>query len=279
MNPICTHYIAGQCYSCGKQICINLICKKRAKCKLNQGATIEHIPPESFFKQHVGLNDIKSIPNKDDIIVPACFECNNSASKWDELFTVFITIMSADRNNLATKVLEAKKLKPIYKNQKIINNINTNMRSGTVIKTSSGVVLGSTSTCNMWPDARTALNKTLIKIIRGIYYIETKKVLRDNIAFLHSNKLLKKETYTDNGIVFLLDKSFKDIISELLRGNRVLDKQEGIIKIFNKSLQNGVFKYSFVIMEPKSSNVYKNIGLFLLTFYDNTHFLYYVYIK
>ena len=66
-----------------------------ALCGVNQASTRDHVPPKAIFPK----------PRPPLITVPACFECNNSASDLDDLFKVYLSMHAAENNEIARQLL------------------------------------------------------------------------------------------------------------------------------------------------------------------------------
>ena len=128
----CTDYInKGEiCYSCGKQLCGHNNCKKKQICEISE--TLDHIPPKGLFEQNKGYPNIISNPEKNKITVPCCRECNNTYSKDEENFLLYITLLSAKYSEIAEYALKTR-YRTLDNNNQLGRNYVNNMKGNTYI--------------------------------------------------------------------------------------------------------------------------------------------------
>ncbi|MEX0605784.1 MAG: hypothetical protein WD623_00705 [Marinobacter sp.] len=89
-----------------------------ALCGVNQASTRDHVPPKAIFPK----------PWPALITVPACFECNNSASDLDDLFKVYLSMHTAGNNEIARQLFTEKTVRTLRRNQNLLQRIHKESR-------------------------------------------------------------------------------------------------------------------------------------------------------
>jgi len=89
-----------------------------ALCGVNQASTRDHVPPKAIFPK----------PRPTLITVPACFECNNSASDLDDLFKVYLSMHTAENNDIARQLFTEKTVRTLRRNQNLLRRIHNESR-------------------------------------------------------------------------------------------------------------------------------------------------------
>lgn len=83
-------------------------------CGARPATTVDHVPPRSIFPK----------PRPSDLVtVPACFHCNNSQSKYDEEFRVFVSIQIGMENHTTEKLWKHEVLPTLEHNRRLKNHI------------------------------------------------------------------------------------------------------------------------------------------------------------
>lgn len=198
--------------------------------------TKDHVPPKSLF----GIKKLKNMP-KNLITVPSCHSCNQKGSKNDELFTVYISILSRQKNNHSKAHFQETALKILKKKKNIIKK---NQMSVGTLKTNNGIIIDQEIPFFLptkEQEIALAIYPTLERIVKGIYY--------------------KKENY---------------IVSDDIK-IEVLGSQFGLPKDFFKNYEtektdivNGVFSFAYLKAEPNKENP---TSVFILEFFSSLYFL------
>jgi hypothetical protein len=158
----------------------NQIC---AICGERLATTRDHVPPAGIFPK----------PRPSDLItIPCCFECNNSNSRWDEIFRVLMSL-HVSRNDPEWQTILNKNVIPTLKhNLKLQQNIFENFKSVLLI-TPSGILLEKGFELN-WNSE--AYERVIERTIRGLHFHHTGEILgsraKVHVKFLNNiNKIAK----------------------------------------------------------------------------------------
>ena len=89
-----------------------------ALCGVNPACTRDHVPPKAIFPK----------PRPALITVPACFKCNNSASGLDDLFKVYLSMQTAENNDIARQLFTEKTTRTLQRNQNLLQRIHRESR-------------------------------------------------------------------------------------------------------------------------------------------------------
>jgi len=127
-----------------------------AICGTNQGTTRDHVPPKSIFPK----------PRPSNLItVPACIECNNGASVYDDLFKVFLSLQATESNEMARRLFEEKTLKTLRRNSVLLERIKEESKEIEVINNDGEL---ETRTGVLWDSQ--AHDAVIERTIRGLYF-------------------------------------------------------------------------------------------------------------
>jgi len=137
-----------------------------AICGAKKATTVDHVPPKGIFPK----------PRPDLITVPACLSCNNSASKHDEAFRVFLSLHVGITSPL-TQSLWNDALKSLKHNYKLYSDImNTTKKVVLHTKTSN---INNTGMAFCWNSE--AHDRTIERMIRGLYFYHFDEILANRV--------------------------------------------------------------------------------------------------
>lgn len=257
------------CYSCGRELCGNNKCKDKQQC--DSFKTVDHIPPISLFEQNKGYSNINANPEIDKITVPCCTECNNKYSKDDEIFVTFITMIASRTSKIAEYAYEKNRLRGIYKNRRLLQDIRNNIKGRINIKSPSGIYLGEGRKLHMTKERVHSICNVLKKIVKGYYYKKTKSVLYKEIKFSWNNFFFKRDVITGE-YRNRLSEDLQNGIRELERESKNIIIGDKVINIYSENIETDVFSYGFSV-EP-IDEVNRDI-IFVMTFYGTQKFVLY----
>lgn len=275
MNDIhlnCKDYVQGKiCYSCGKQLCGHNNCKKKQICEISE--TLDHIPPKGLFEQNKGYSNIISNPKKQKITVPCCRECNNTYSKDEENFLLYITMIAAAKGSKIAEYALKYRYRTLDNNKKLGRNYVNNMKGNTYMPTKSGIYEPA-KIFGMHKDREIkSIQKILVKIVKGFYCKYTNKVLKKEVLYLADNVF-----YTKIGLKFYpkhpIPEYSKPLLDELKKGNRIIRSKRDLNRIatfYNNKIESDVFSYSFIRFQNESNS--SDDVMFVLKFYSNVKFI------
>jgi len=139
-----------------------------ALCGAAEATTVDHIPPKGIFPK----------PRPDNLItVPACFKCNSAASKHDEAFRVFLSLHVGIDSPETQALWEAGALRSVRHNRRLFSDIMTSTKR-ILLRTKAGIILG-TRMVVCWDS--TAHDRTIERMIRGLYYHHFGEILGDRV--------------------------------------------------------------------------------------------------
>jgi len=136
------------------------------------GATTrDHIPPKSIFP--------RPLPN-DLITVPACEICNNTASRYDEIFKVFISFRITEPNELTDRTART-----IETNNRLFRRLQDECRELGLVD-----LQGNIEVVNVAQWDSDAHDRVIERVIRGLYFHHTGRPVPHNhevkVQFLRS---------------------------------------------------------------------------------------------
>lgn len=138
-------------------------------CGVREATTSDHVPPKGVFPK----------PRPSDLItVPCCFHCNNSSSKQDEEFRIFLSLQLGMETPGTRKLWKDAALRSLQHNQRLRNHIIQNSWE-VDIKTPAGIYLGKQRAVTM--PAR-AHNSVLDRTVRGLYFHHFGHILGSRVA-------------------------------------------------------------------------------------------------
>jgi 5-methylcytosine-specific restriction endonuclease McrA len=104
-----------------QQLCV--ICGKKV------AKTVDHVPPKNLFVK----------PRPSLITIPACFDCNNSASPFDEQLMIYVSLQIGPEQDRTKKLWKTKALKALHRNKPLQREIIGQMKR-VWLTTESGVL-------------------------------------------------------------------------------------------------------------------------------------------
>jgi hypothetical protein len=127
-----------------------------AICGLREGVSRDHVPPKAIFTR----------PRPNNLItVSACFECNNGASDYDDLFKVFLSAQAAAHSEIAERLFNDNTVRTLERNQRLLNTIREESRL-LEIRDENGQL--TTATGILWNSE--AHDKVIERTLRGLYF-------------------------------------------------------------------------------------------------------------
>ncbi len=137
--------------------------------------TSEHVFPRCLFN--------KPLP-KNLLTVPACYECNNALSKDEELFRVMIASGMAYETRAGNQIWDERIRPDLKGKRKGLKRYISSLVKQIRIVNNLGDTLGYVSVLKV---NRDSVNRVLTKIAKGLYYIDTGKILPNNVNILFDN--------------------------------------------------------------------------------------------
>ena len=138
-----------------------------AICGIKTATTREHVPPKGIF-----LN-----PKPSDLITaPACFDCNNSSSESDERFRLFLGLHVARFSKQGEQLFKDGIIPTAKHNNRYRNEV-LSKSDPVLLTTPAGVIYGK-GVAIPWDSE--AHDKTIDKIIRGLFFHHYKKIIGEN---------------------------------------------------------------------------------------------------
>ena len=269
----CKDYVNKEkfCYSCGKLLCENNKCKRQPHCKISK--TLDHIPPKGLFEQNKGYPNIISNPEKSRITVPCCRECNNTYSKDEENFLIYITMIAAAKGNKIAEYALKNRYKTLDNNKKLGRNYFGNMKGNIYMPTESGILeKGIVFGLNRNIEVE-SIRKILTKIVRGFYYKYTNKILSKEVFWLADNVF-----YMKKGLHYYLRNPIpeysKPLLEELNKCNGIISSKKDFNRMatfYNEQIESNVFNYSFIRFQNEATSL--DDVLFVLKFYNDAEFI------
>lgn len=136
-----------------------------ALCGINIASTRDHVPPKAIFPK----------PRPNLITVPACFECNNSASDLDDLFKVYLSIHAAENNDIARRLFTEKTTRTLRHNESLLKKIRRESKR-IPVRNKEGTL---ESRLGVRWDSQ-AHDEVIGRTIRGLYYHHSGKPMPSN---------------------------------------------------------------------------------------------------
>lgn len=135
-----------------------------AICGVNPATTVDHVPPKGIFP--------KPRPN-DLITVPACADCNNADSQYDERFMVYLSMHAGLDQAETRKLFVNHALRTVEHNQRLKRKILAEAEE-VELTTPAGVYAGKAHALNWDSEAHT---RVIERTTRGLYFHEYGEVL------------------------------------------------------------------------------------------------------
>ncbi|NQZ87500.1 MAG: hypothetical protein HRT54_07950 [Colwellia sp.] len=137
-----------------------------AICGLRESASRDHVPPKAIFPR----------PRPNNLItVPACFECNNGASDYDDLFKVFLSLQASAHSEIAERLFNENTIRTLERNQRLLNTIREESRQLEVTDANGQL---TTATGILWNSE--AHDSVIERTIRGLYFHHQRIIMPEN---------------------------------------------------------------------------------------------------
>ena len=135
-------------------------------CGIREAKTKDHVPPKSIF----------NLPRPNNLItVPACMECNNAASKNEEIFTAYLGMHISKKRGPAEKFFQEKTIPVVRHNGRLRNYIFSNLKS-LFLASENGV---AEKMYGMLWDSDVH-DSVIEKIARGLFFHHYKTIIGNN---------------------------------------------------------------------------------------------------
>lgn len=142
-----------------------------AICGIGKADTSDHIPPKCIFPK----------PRPSDLVtVPSCFSCNNSSSKEDEEFRVFLSMQIGMETQATHDLWRSGALRSILYNERLKVHIINNHQEVEVVSP-NGDSMGKRIAVKIPARAHDAV---LGRIVRGLYFHHFGEILGERVSVL-----------------------------------------------------------------------------------------------
>ena len=137
-------------------------------CGNKPGSTRDHVPPQNLFPTPKPVNMVT---------VPCCEDCQARFKKDEDVFMAWITFGPAGESP-AGKLLWEQKLKRTYKKDSGVKKVIGRSFKQVNLETPGGIYLGKRLAISIDPERK---NNVLKKIVRGLFWIEYKERLPEDV--------------------------------------------------------------------------------------------------
>ena len=142
-------------------------------CGLRPAETKDHLFPRALFP--------RPLPSNLPIGLPACRQCNNELSKDEEQFRFFLASGMAYESEAGRRIWDERIRSALKGRRPGFKPLARSMVKVAKIQSESGTVLGD------WPISeldRETSKRVLSKIVKGLYFIETRQLLPSDVQIL-----------------------------------------------------------------------------------------------
>jgi hypothetical protein len=136
---------------------------------MREATTFDHLPPACLFP--------KPRPN-DLVTVPACFNCNNAASKDDEAFRVFLSLQIGMETPTIHSLWKDGALRTLQHNARLKQRV-VDQSWQVDLRTPAGIFLGKRRVIRVPVHTH---NAVIDRIVRGLYFHHFGEVLGNRVA-------------------------------------------------------------------------------------------------
>ena len=144
-----------------KQMCV--------LCGIREATTSDHVPPKAIFP--------KPRPN-DLVTVPSCFDSNNTGSKYDEEFRVFLSLQLGMETPTTRRLWKNEALRTVHHNRRLQQHLVE--KSWEVnLRTPAGIYLGKRRAVAMPVRPH---NSVMDRTVRGLYFHHYGEILGPRIS-------------------------------------------------------------------------------------------------
>jgi hypothetical protein len=134
-----------------------------AICGKKEATTKDHVPPKAIFPK----------PRPENLIrVPACTDCNNGASVYDDLFKVYLSMQVAGQSEISSRLFREKTARTLKHNRKLLTQLAEKSKELHIENENGNLV---TRTGVLWDSE--AHDIVMERIIRGLYFHHKGNVL------------------------------------------------------------------------------------------------------
>jgi len=205
-----------------------------AYCGKTKDLTRDHVFSRGFFN--------KPYP-KDNIIVPACKQCNNVISKDEEFFRTLLAARATFTED-GKKLWREKVLGSSFKRSPKFKSYITKMLGRDSLYTNSGIYLGDIPVLKLGNEENRRINNVIGKVVKGLYAFHFDKRLTDDIELMIRPIEIFSEFWNEY---------FKNFVLHQVGDNTVKYKY-GFLEVNNKLSTWGILFYNrimfFVITYP-----------------------------
>jgi len=142
-----------------KQLCVI--------CGMKEATTVDHVPPKNLFVK----------PRPPLITIPACFDCNNLASRFDEELMVYVSLQIGPEHDRTKKLWKSKALKALHRNKRFQREIIGRMKS-VWLTTESGIAEKRMAFLAKAEVYQAVFERT----VRGLYFYHFREILGNNVS-------------------------------------------------------------------------------------------------
>jgi hypothetical protein len=143
-----------------KQLCVI--------CGTKEATTVDHVPPKNLFVK----------PRPSLITIPACFDCNNMASRFDEELMVYVSLQIGPEQNRTKKLWKTKALKALHRNKRFQREIISQMKD-VWLTTDSGIMIEKQTAFL----AKAEVYQTVFeRTVRGLYFHHFREILGNEVS-------------------------------------------------------------------------------------------------
>jgi hypothetical protein len=216
-------------------------------CGAQEKITREHVIPRGIFP--------KGHKIKNPIIVSACHDCNNKYSSDEEFFRNFITMIGSDYSPHADHLLNTTVKRSIHRMPNIGRRM-TSLMEEVRLFSPHGIYLGWRTKINIPPEDWERYHKVLSKIVKGLFYHETKRIIPEDYCIRHF------WGQVDNGIK--INKDYLAILNALPKWNKdnhpIFAYSYGVINdkplsVWATFYYDSIFFLSFIVTEELAKNL------------------------
>ncbi len=139
-----------------------------AICGINVATTTDHVPPKNLFVK----------PRPSLITIPACFDCNNKASDFDEELMIYISLQIGPEQDRTKKLWKAKVLKAMKRNKRFQREIVSQMKK-VWLTTKSGILFEKRTA---FLAKKAVYDAVFERTVRGLYYHHFNEILGNSVS-------------------------------------------------------------------------------------------------
>ena len=153
-------------------------------CGLRPAETKDHLFPRALFP--------RPLPSNLPTGLPACRQCNNELSKDEEQFRFFLASGMAYESEAGRRIWDERIRSALKGRRPGLKPLVRSMIKLAKVKSESGTLLG------YWPISEqnpAPINHILTKIVKGLYYLDTRQILPNDVQILFGYDPEKPERF------------------------------------------------------------------------------------